>query len=143
VHEIDHLAARFAAVQAGRFTRAQVRPAATQSHGLIHSRIRTGRWLRMTSKVLALPGAPMDRMGDLWTASLHLGGSAAVSHGSAAHLHGLVAVLECPPTLTVPNGSHRRSTEFVVHQCRNLTGGDVVRVRGLPTTSLARPIVDL
>lgn len=143
MHEIDEAAAAHAARQRGRFTRGQVRQGIPNAHGAIHTRLRAGSWLRLTSRVLALPGAPFDPTDHLVTASLHFGGAAVVSHGSAALVHGLVAVEACPPTVTVPNGSHRRSSDFVVHQSRDLVADDIAVVGGLQVTTLARTIVDL
>ena len=74
------------------------------------------------------------------------GRSAAVSHWSAARLHDL----STPPRklarldVVVPNGALRRSLHGVtVHRSRSLAAVDVVVVRGLRVTSVARTLLDL
>ena len=141
--EPDVAVERLAGRQQGRFTRGQVRDQAQGSHSMIASRIRSGRWRRITSRVLCLPGAPRDWVGDLWTARLHVGDDTVVSHRSAARLHGFPAVPRSVPCLTVPAGSHRRYGAGRLFQRGDLPPGQIVRVDGLLVTSPARTLVDL
>lgn len=129
--------------QLGRFTRAQVRSCGPDGSSIITSRLRSGRWVRLTSKVLSLPGARRSWVGDLWTAHLHVGPDSVVSHRSAARLHGLPGVAPSTPCLTVPSGSNRKFGAGRLFQRGDLAPGQVVRIGGLTVTSVARTIVDL
>jgi very-short-patch-repair endonuclease len=135
---IEALAAR----QQGRFTRAQVRTV-DPSPTTIATRVRNGRWRRITSKVLRLPGAPDGRVADLWTAHLHAGAQSVVGYTSAASMHGFPSVPDRGTRLVVPAGLHLRSSIFTAHQSRDLTPAEVVVVDRLPVTSVARTLVDL
>jgi very-short-patch-repair endonuclease len=139
---LDIAVESIAARQCGRFTRAQVR-ASNGSKAMIESRLRSGRWRRLTSKVLQLPGAPPGLVGDLWTAHLHAGARSVVGFTSAAHLHGFPSVPDRGSRLVVPSGLHLRSTAFTAHQLRDLTPAEVVMLDGLPVTSIPRTLVDL
>lgn len=132
-----------AATQQGRFTRAQVRACGGDGSWIITSRLRSGRWRRLTSRVLCLPGAPVDWMGDIWTARLHVGEDTVVSHRSAARMHGFPGVPRCTPCLIVPAGSNRRYPAARLYQRGDLAPGQLVRMSGLVVTSAARTLVDL
>lgn len=139
---VDLLIEKTAARQLGRFTRAQVR-AVDPSRAVVHTRLRSGRWRRLSSKVLCLEGAPSGPVADLWTAVLHAGPGSVVSHTSAAALLGLPSVPDRGPRLLVPNGRHLRSELFRAHQTRDLTPREIVTVGGLPVTSMPRTLIDL
>lgn len=67
--------------------------------------------------------------------------SAAVSHTSAASLHGLGDLLDDVPEVTVP-GRRQTRRSIRIHRAP-LTPEDVTLVDGLPTTTVERTIVDL
>jgi predicted transcriptional regulator of viral defense system len=67
--------------------------------------------------------------------------SGAVSHTSAASLHGLGDLLDDVPEVTVPGRRQTRRT-IRIHRAP-LTPDDVTLVDGLPTTTVERTIVDL
>ena len=146
MHPTETAMRAVAATQRGRFTRAQVAAVDPNARSYVQSRLRKGDWVRLTTRVLALPGAPMDPEADLWTAHLHFGAAAAISHTSAALLHRyphLPAHLPLTPEVTVAAGGHRRSGRFTVHQSNSLSPADLTVVRGLPVTTVARTLVDL
>lgn len=136
---VDLLAAR----QMGRFTRSQVRAIDPGASSLIASRLRSGRWRRLTSRVLCLPGAPRTWLGDIHTARLHVGEDAVVSHRSAARIHRFPGVPASSPCLTVPAGSNRRYAAGRLFQRGDLPPGQIERRDGLLVTSAARTLVDL
>ena len=67
--------------------------------------------------------------------------SAAMSHTSAASLHGLGDLLDDVPEVTVP-GRRQTRRNIRIHRA-SLTPEDVTLVDGLPTTTVERTIVDL
>jgi hypothetical protein len=143
MHPIDVRAEELASTQYGRFTRAQLAADEPGASNLIATRLRSGRWRRDTSRVLRLPGARADRLGQLWTSHLHVGHDSVVGGCSAAFLHGLVAVGEHEPTLLVPDGSHRRAQGVRIRQVTDLAPAQVVTVAGLPCTTIERTFVEL
>jgi very-short-patch-repair endonuclease len=146
MHPTDDSVRTLAAGQMGRFTRAQVASLDPAHHSLVQRRIRSGAWLRQTSRVLCLPGAPLDPIGSLWTVHLHFGAGATLSHWSAAVAHAFPHVeprrFEIP-SVTVAHGSHRRTELCRVHQSRTLADVERTVVGGLPVTTIARTLVDL
>jgi len=67
--------------------------------------------------------------------------SAAVSHTSAASLHGLGDLLDDVPEVTVPGRKQTRRS-IRIHRAP-LADDDVTLVDGLPTTTVERTVVDL
>lgn len=143
MYDWEHDLETLAVGQRGRFTRAQVRGFSDSAPAVTQRRIRSRRWRRLTSRVLAFPGVPVDELGDLWTAHLHVGPDSVLSHLSAARIHELPSIPPTPPTLTVPDGSNRRYRSGRLYQRNDLQTLDVVDASGLPVTSVARTLVDL
>lgn len=140
---VDEQVEALAARQMQRFTRAQVHSMGDTATRVLDSRIRSGRWRRLTRRVLCLPGAPSGWLGEVWTAHLHVGADSVVSHGSAALVHGLPGAEPAETCLIVPAHSNRRYPAGRLHQRGDLPPGQVVRIGLLPTTSVARTILDL
>jgi hypothetical protein len=69
------------------------------------------------------------------------GEGAALSGRAAAHLLGLAKGRPPPPEVTVPKW--RRVNGLRTKRCRHLDQRDVIRVRGIPVTSVPRTLVDL
>ena len=143
MHPVDEAIEHLAASQHSRFTRDQVREVAANPRSILHSRLRSGRWRRLTSRVLCMPAAPVGRVPDLWTAYLHVGPDVVIGRGSAAYLHGLPGVPWVSPVLLVPNGSNRRSPVATIHQLTDLVEHHVTVLDGLPVTTVERTLVDL
>jgi hypothetical protein len=126
--------------QEGAINARQLR-AAGLSRAQIGRRARSGR-LRATAArgVYRLPGAPGGWRQELWIAILAAPAGAAVSHGSAAALHGLLDP-PSPPHITVPRTASGRFAGAAVHH-GSLTWADRCRLTGLPATGVARTVVD-
>lgn len=139
IRQIEELAHR----QAERFTRAQVAKFDRRGRVLVQSQLRSHKWRRETSRVLSLPGAPQHRFASMWTAKLHLGDAAVLSHFSAARLHRLHVDNVEPDSLTLPNGSNRRMEGFELHQRNDHSDADVTFADGLLCTSIERTLFDL
>jgi hypothetical protein len=137
---------RVAAGQRGRFTRAQVREVigdSQRARNLTTRRLRSGRWRRLSSRVLMLPGAPQGTLESIWTAHLHLGTDSVVSHMSAAGLWKFPGVPPGQPEFLVPRGSNRRFEGATVYQRGDLTPLDIATIDGLPVTTVSRTLADL
>jgi hypothetical protein len=137
---------RVAAGQRGRFTRAQVREIVgdpQRARNLTTRRLRSGRWRRLSSRVLMLPGAPQGNLESIWTAHLHLGTDSVVSHMSAASLWKFPGVPPGRLELLVPRGSNRRFEGATVYQRGDLTPLDVAAIDGLAVTTVSRTLADL
>ena len=132
-----------AELQASRFTRAQVAELADNPGALVQRRLRNRAWRRQTSRVLALAGAPKGPVGEIWTAHLHVGSDTVVSHHSAAVLHGFPGVPAAAPTLTLPDGCHRRYAAGRLLQRGDLDAMDLCIVDGRAVTNVARTLADL
>lgn len=136
----DERAARLAAVQHGVFSRAQVqRLGATR--GIIHHRLRTGRWERLARDVFRIAGAPSLWHQNLMAACLAWGEGAAISHRAAAALRRLAEFEPGLVELTVPR-SRRRSEPGIIHR-HPLLRADVTTVEEIPVTTPARTLIDL
>lgn len=136
----DERAARVAAAQHGVFTRAQVvRLGATR--GVIHHRLRTGRWEWLARDVFRVAGAPASWRQNLMAACLAWGEGAVISHRAAAALWRLAGFEPGPVELTVPR-SRRRAEPGVIHR-HPLFRADVTMVEGILVTTPARTLIDL
>ena len=130
-----------AARQHGTFSRAQSLAMGIDD-GAISRRLRGGRWLRVHPGVYILPGAPPSFERDLWAAHLAIGPHSVVSHECAAARRGLRAVPQARLVLTNRHGRHHRIPDVVVHQIDDVLDHHVEVIDGLPTTTVARTIVD-
>jgi hypothetical protein len=91
-----------------------------------------------------IPGSPDTVQRRRWIALLAVGPAAVLSFESAARIHALSTVSRDGPTVvTVPHSGWQRMAGIVVHQISDLTEADVIRLDGMPVTSLGRTIVDL
>jgi very-short-patch-repair endonuclease len=79
-----------------------------------------------------------------WLAAVKgCGADAILGHSSSVMLFGLWPVGDRRPEVIVPHGQVRAPSGIRVHRTRSLHPEDVVRRRGIPTTSAARTIMDL
>ena len=131
-----------AAAQCATFSHAQATDA-----GFDRQRIRrnvdSGRWVRLAPRVYGAPGVPMTWLRRLWVAHLQAGPDSVVSHGAAARLQRLGPIEGAPVDLIVATGRSRGVEGARIHRIADLAPPHVTTVRGLPTTSPARTIVDL
>ncbi len=76
-------------------------------------------------------------------AILACGEGAVLSHRSAAAHLGLRQTAATNIDITVPSRSGRRRPGISLHRCRSLAPEDVTVVSGIPTTTVARTVIDL
>lgn len=122
------------------FSRSQARECGWSDSALSRA-ARSGRMIRVRRNQFAI--TPPDRLlAAIAAARAHP--ASAVSHRSAALLHGLPLYGPPPerPELTVSPGSTGRIRDALVHRAR-LDADDLVIVAGVPVTSVARTVVDL
>jgi hypothetical protein len=101
--------------QRGVLTRAQALDAGLTAKA-IRVRLGSGRWQRLHTGVYATFSGEPPRAVQLWGAVLRAGPAAALSHQTAAELHGLLAVAAPAIHVTVPSGSPvARPYGVVVH----------------------------
>ena len=136
----DERIARLAAAQHGVFARDQAtRLGATR--GIVHHRLRTGRWERQAPDVFRLAGSPRSWRQQLIVAVLCWGDGAVVSHRAAVALLRMVGFEPVLVELTVPR-ERRRSGPGIIHR-HPLSRADLTTVDGIPVTTPARTLIDL
>ncbi len=110
----------------------------------VQKRAAAGRLFRIHRGVYALvPGSLLSREGWWMAAVLASGPGAALSHRSAAHLHGLRPTARERIDVIVPSASSRTVSSVDVHRSVTLTNRDVTWVEAIPVTTLARTLLDL
>jgi hypothetical protein len=139
----EDLSIRLAAEAArhhGIITRAQAGDLGA-SRSLIDRRVRSGAWQRISPGVFAVSGTPATWERAVTAAVYGTGPLALASHATACHLHGLT---RRPRRIevTVP-GVARPNREYVIHRSSDLEESDYVKVVGIPTTCVARTMVDV
>lgn len=155
---LDRLVAELAARQHGVIERSQVQRLGA-SKGVITYRLASGRWERLHPHVFRLAGSPETWLQELLAACFAWGDGVAISHRSAAGLRGIAGFASSNTVvlansnivglassniveLTVPPGRRRRDGPGTVH--RNLLlPSEIEFVHGIPTTSVARTLIDL
>lgn len=137
---VDALAA-LAATQFGMVATWQL-PDGLAPRSVFRPLLRSGRVVKVGPGVYSFPGVPDSWHRRLWAARLHAGPGAVVSHESAARLHGFEPV---PFRVVVTVSGARRGEPGLAtwHRTVDMDVGDVVDLRGLPTTTPARTVVDL
>jgi very-short-patch-repair endonuclease len=145
--------------------RPQVRPAdreiaevAYRQHGLvthrqlvelgfgpaaIQHRLRARRLHRVHRGVYAVGHANVSGLGRLMAAVLAFGGSAVLSHRTAAALWGIRSNNRQSIDVTTLRCNHGRRPGLAVHLVRNLAAEDRTSVQGIPVTTVARTLLDL
>ena len=126
------------------------------SDGVIRRMVTAGHWRRMHRGLyLVLPGdadvvrqarAAIDAVGRQPRGRAYPAADAqtVVSGLLAARLHGLPVLDESfVPEVSVPPGHGARTRKTLVVRRRRLATADVVRVHGVPTTSLLRTVLDM
>ncbi len=135
----DELCSAIAEKQFGLIARQQALRAGVSRAG-VGRRLASQRWLQVLPRVYRLAGSPTSWEQSLKAATLWGGDRCAVSHETAASLHGLSLFsgrrihLQSPRLLQRPN--------IAAHRTRSWDSR-VVLVKGIPTTSVTRTLVDL
>jgi hypothetical protein len=131
-----------AARQDGVVARRQLLEAGISRAG-IDRRVARGWLIPLHPGVYAVGHAALTTRGRLLAALLAAGPGAALSHRSAAAAWELLRDDASPPVeLTSSRGAGRRSRRLPVHRGR-LGPADVIRLRGIPVTTVERTLLDL
>ena len=127
-----------AALRTGPFNRAEARGV-----GITRSQLRGAAYRRLSAGLYRWTGLTETPHLILTAAAKRMPAGAAISGRTAAWLHG-VDLTPCDPievTIPEPSGSSRLAGALV--RRAQLARHDIVRRRGLPTTSALRTVVDL
>lgn len=137
--------APLAAAQRGLVTREQAL-AAGMERWTIANALASGTWVEVRRGVYRWAASPESWHQQALAACIGRVRAAAVSHRSAGFLHGLLPTAPERLEVVVPYGSAREGLSRIacVHRIQQpLAKGDVVKIDGLPVTSLPRTIADL
>jgi very-short-patch-repair endonuclease len=138
---LERAVAELAGRQWGVVSRAQVR-ALGLGGDAIEWRARVGRLHRLHRGVYGVGHARVGRQGRWLAAVLACGEGAVLSHRSAAAHWGLLATNAAAIDVTARRG--RRGTAGLrVHRARFLDARDTTTHEGIPTTTVARTLLDL
>jgi len=102
-----------------------------------------GRWVLLRPDVYALAGAPPTWEQTVLAAVLAGGDRVAASHGTAGHLRVLKHVDDLGIELVAPLGRHKRLDGVVGHRSGALFESDLTVYRSIPTTTVARTLIDV
>jgi hypothetical protein len=139
----DRALARIARNQHGLFTTAQAVEVGLNS-GVVSRRLAAAHYERRWPGVYAVAGSPDRREARYLAALLLLGGDAALSHATAASVHGLEHRLaEDAIHLTVRQRTFTPRITLRVHRSVAFTADDVVQIDGLRVTSVTWTLGDL
>jgi len=113
------------------------------STAAITHRLRVGRWERVDNGVYRLVGATQTWEARVLAPILGIEAPAAASHMTAAVLHGIPGFGEGTPEITVPRGRDSRRAGLRVHSSTDFDRCAIVERRGIPTTDVARTLLDV
>jgi len=137
----DRAIAEVAAKQHGAFTLAQARAAGITRAALRH-RVRVNRWMRVCPGVFRLAGAPPTWELRVFAAVAGTAPQAAASHRAAAQLLGIPGFTGNWVEITGRRGVRPPFPQVRMHH-HLLAPHHVRRLKGIPTTSVARTLFDL
>jgi len=144
VTALDRRVEELATTQLGVFSPRQVFLLGHGTANSVRTRVRSGRWVRDRHGTLRLLGTPDDERTNLMSFVVASGLRAVVSHRSAARLHGLPGFQYEPAEFTLPRGVDvGRRAGVRLHHTNVLPPEQVVRIDRVPTTSIARTLLDL
>lgn len=106
-------------------------------------RVRNGRWSTADHSVYRMTGVPRTWESNLLAPILSAGAPAMASHLSAAVLHGIPGFGRGVPEISIPRGTEHRRSVLRVHTSTDLDRCDRVTRDGIPTTDVARTLLDL
>ncbi len=135
----DAVIGELAAEQHGVVSRVQLRELGVADH-FARSRLRARRWYPLHRGVYAVGHRALTPRSRLLAAVYACGRGAVASHRAAANLHGLLRWGGWE--VSAPRGC-KPKPGIVVHRPRELRAGERTLVAGIPTTSIARTLVDL
>lgn len=138
----QEIMARIAADQYGVVQRAQARRAGL-TKAQIETQLRVGAWVRQTEGVFRNAALPETLESRLMAACLTGGELVAASHRSAAELLGLPGRSPSIVEITCRRWGRSHREGIVVPESLALDDRDVTSVRGIPTTTVERTLLDL
>ncbi len=112
---------------------------ARQIEGLLAGRV----WLLVRPEVYALAGAPPTWEQAVLAAVLSGGPDVGASHSTAGRLRSLKHVVDKGIEIVSPLGRHKRLDGVIGHRSGALFDADLTVYRSIPTTTVARTLVDL
>lgn len=136
--------AELAATQFGAFARYQLEECMVTTHR-VRRRVEAGALERARYRgIYRFPGSPQSWHSRAMELLLSCGPGSALSHHTAAHLHGLDGFDEQPTVLDVlkPGASPLEAPPHRIHRSRS-SKLHAVTIDGLSTTSVVRTLVDL
>jgi hypothetical protein len=113
--------------------------------GMTAAAVQKSQWLyrRYRGVYTIVPPSMLSLNGRYLAAVLACGPTAALSHRSAADLHGLRGTDRAPIDVIVPGRTARRHDGIDLHRSTTLTAADITIVDNIPVTSVARTAFDL
>jgi hypothetical protein len=132
--------ARIAGAGHGVVTRAQLLSAGVTPQA-IKSRVAAGSLIRVHRGVYRV-GHVAPSTDATYLAAVLAGGEGSLLSGRAA-AHLLVLIKGPPPPPEIITRTERRIEGVITHRCRFLDARDTTTVRGIPTTTVPRTLVDL
>jgi very-short-patch-repair endonuclease/predicted transcriptional regulator of viral defense system len=138
----DATLARLAAAQHGVVARRQLLATGIAS-SMIDRRVASGHLVPLHRGVFAVGHARLHRNGYWVAAVLAAGPGAVLSHRDAAALHGLRPPGDRARYEVTTTGRATSTPKVRVHRTTTLGADDVTTAAGIPTTTVARTLVDL
>ena len=137
---VDARIAAVAEAQYGALSLNQLR-ACGLGPSAVRSRVARGQLRKLHRAVFAPGHRRLPSKGPLAAAVLAYGAGAVLSHRSAAALHGLLRDNRATVDVTVTGAERSRAGRLRAHRAR-LSSSEVTVVAGIPTTTVARTILD-
>jgi len=128
--------------QHGLITRAQALLSGLTA-GQIEWLVATGQWRVARPDVYELSGVPPSWEQSVLAVVLSGGDRVAASHGTAGRLRALKHVDEVGLEIVSPLGRHKRLDGVVGHRSGSLFESDLTVFRSIPTTTVARTLIDV
>lgn len=142
MHDFPPSLAALVRRQHGLFTMRQAQRRGL-SRATVDTLIRRGLLQRVDRGVLHHVTTPRTWVSEVLRLTLAGGPGAVASHATAAALWGIDGFRRGSIELTVPRGRRLRRAGACVHESTDLGRAHIVRREGVPTTNLARTILDL
>jgi len=142
VRGADWAIAALAGRQQGVVSAAQL-PGLGVTQRMIDRRITAGRLHRIHHGVYAVGHPNLGPEARWMAATLACGAGAVLSHRSAAALLGIRDSAGSRIEVSSPRRVGRSRAGILVHSGGSLTAADVVEIRGIPCTAVARTVIDL
>jgi very-short-patch-repair endonuclease len=142
MRHLDMAVARLAAGQHSLVTLGQLRDVGA-TRRQVRTRIDREQWSMVDSSVIRINGAPVTWESQVLAAVLGAGEGALASHRTAAALWGLEGCRRGVPEISIARGHTYRRTGVRVHQSTDLDRTTATVLNGIPTTLVARTLLDL